>query len=127
MGGVDLVVPVRADEKGMPDVGMGDEMLDQVERSCIQPLQVVEKKGEWMFLARKHTDKGAKHRLEPGFRILGGELWHGRLLADYQFQFGNEIHQELAVRTDRIAERVAPARDLRLISAENLTDQGLKR
>jgi hypothetical protein len=79
-----------------------------------------------MFLARKYTEKGPEHREEPVFRILGGKLRHGRLLADYQFQFGNEIDQELAVRTDRLAERVAPARDLRLIAAENLADQGLK-
>ncbi len=30
MRGDDLVIPVGADEKEMPDVGMNDEMLDQV-------------------------------------------------------------------------------------------------
>ena len=126
MGGADLVVPVGADEQEVPDVGMDDDMLDQFERGCIEPLHVVEKERERMFLARNYTEKGPEHRQEPVFRILGGELRHGRLLADYQFQFGNEIDQELAVRTDRIAERGAPAHDLCLIAAENLADQGLK-
>ena len=41
--GTDLIVPVGANQQQMPHLGMRGQMLDEVERRGIQPLQIIEK------------------------------------------------------------------------------------
>ena len=43
MVGVDLVVPVGADQQQMSNVRLGHQVLKQIERRRVQPLQIVEK------------------------------------------------------------------------------------
>ncbi len=60
MGGIDLVVPVGADQHQVPHVGLGQQILHQIERCRIEPLQVVEEQGERM-LPREYTDESPEH------------------------------------------------------------------
>jgi hypothetical protein len=41
VGGIDLVVPIRADEQQVLQIGLGQQVFEQIERGCVQPLQVV--------------------------------------------------------------------------------------
>ena len=42
MGGADFVVAVGADQHQMPHVRMGQQILHQIQRRSVQPLQIVE-------------------------------------------------------------------------------------
>ena len=39
MGGIDLVVPIGADEQQVLHVGLGQQIFEQIERRRVQPLQ----------------------------------------------------------------------------------------
>jgi hypothetical protein len=56
----DFVVPVRSDQQQAPHVRMRDQVLDEVERGCIQPLQIVEEQRERVLLAREHPEETRK-------------------------------------------------------------------
>ena len=56
MGGIDLVVPVGADQQQVLHVPLGQQVLNQVERGRVEPLQVVEKQRQRMLRSREHTD-----------------------------------------------------------------------
>src|SRR6202163_243543 len=60
----DLVVPVGADQQQMPHLGVRDQMLEKIERCCIQPLQIIEEQRERMFLVREHYEEAAEYHLE---------------------------------------------------------------
>src|SRR5258706_6938300 len=54
VGRTDLVVPVGSDQKQMPHFRMRDQMLEEIERCGVQPLQIVEEQRERVLLAREH-------------------------------------------------------------------------
>ena len=49
MAGVDLVVPIGADEQQVSQVCLGQKILDEVERRRVQPLKIVEEERQRMF------------------------------------------------------------------------------
>ena len=54
---VDLVVPVCADEEEVLRFGLHQDVLQQIERSPIEPLQIVEEQRQRMLGLREHTDQ----------------------------------------------------------------------
>ena len=68
--GTDLVVPVGADQQQVPHVRVRDQMLEEVERRCIQPLQIIEEQRERVLLAREHPEEAPEHHLEAVLRVL---------------------------------------------------------
>ena len=68
--GIDLVVPVGTDQQQMPHFRVRHQMLKQVERCCVQPLQIVEEQRERMLLAREHAEEAPEHHLEAILRVL---------------------------------------------------------
>src|ERR1700722_10631662 len=97
MGGINLVVSVGADQQQMLRVRLGQKVLDQIERCRVEPLQIIEEQGQRMFPC-EYADKSSEHQLEPALRILWRKLGDRRLFSYDEFQFGNQIHNELAVR-----------------------------
>ena len=91
--GTDLVVPVGADQQQVPHVRVRDQMLEEVERCCIQPLQIVEEQRERVLLPREHAEEAPEHQLEAVLRVLRRQVRDRRLRADDEFQLGNEIHR----------------------------------
>ncbi len=53
MQGVHLVVPIGADDEHVSHVRMGQDVLEQMERGHIDPLQVVEEERERMLRPRE--------------------------------------------------------------------------
>ena len=121
--GSDLVVPVGPDQQQMPHLRMRDQVLDEVERRRVQPLQIIEEQRERMLLAREHAEEAAKHQLEAILGILRRQVGDRRLCSDHQFQLGNEIDDELAVRAQRLAQGVPPLAKLHLALAEKRPHQ----
>ena len=58
VSGTDLVVPVGADQQQVPHLRVRDQMLEEVERCRIQPLQIVEEQRERMLRSRR-TRRGS--------------------------------------------------------------------
>ena len=70
MRGTDLVVPIGADQQQVPHVRVRDQMLEQVERRRVQPLQIIEKQRERMFRPSEDTEEPPEHQLEARLRGL---------------------------------------------------------
>ena len=41
MGGIDFVVPVGADQQQIPHIGLAQQILEQIKRGRVEPLQIV--------------------------------------------------------------------------------------
>src|SRR5262245_28467439 len=99
MGGVDFVVPVGADHNQVPHIWLGQQILKQIERCCVEPLQIVEEKSERMLRPREDADESPEDQLKPALPVL---WWKNRdrwLFADDVRQFGDQIHNQQSVRT----------------------------
>ena len=101
-------------------------MLEEVERRCVYPLQIVEEQCERMLFPRKNTQEAPEDQKETMLRILGRQIRDRRLLADHQLQFGNQVHDELPILTQRLAQPVPPAAELRVTLDQQRTDKALK-
>ena len=99
MGGIDFVVPVGADQHQVLHIRPGQQILEQIERRRVEPLQIVEEQGQRMFRPREYADESPEHQLEAALRVLWRKLRDRRLFSDDELQFGDQIHHELSVRT----------------------------
>src|SRR6266436_7920145 len=70
MHGIDLVVPIGADQHEMLHIRSGQEILQQVERRGVEPLQVVEEQCERVLRPSEYADKPPENQLETPSRIL---------------------------------------------------------
>ena len=70
MGGIDFVVPIGADHQQVPHIRPGQQILEQVERRRIEPLQIVEEQGERMFRPGEDADEAPEHELKTPLRVL---------------------------------------------------------
>src|ERR1700675_606037 len=126
-GGSDLVVPVRPDQKQVLNLRMRDQVLDEIERRGIQPLQIVEEQRERMFLAREHAQEAPENHLEAVLRVLWWQIWNRRLFPDHKLEFRNEIDDQLTIWTERLEQAVPPPAERLLVLGEERADQGLER
>ena len=85
-------------------------MLEEAERRRIQPLQIVEEQRERALLGREDAEEAPENHLEAVPRVLRRQVRDRRLCSDHELQLGNEVHHELTVRTERIAQSVTPPR-----------------
>src|ERR1700740_1926426 len=110
----------------MPHFRVRNQMLDEVERCCIQPLQIVEEQRERVLLACEHPKEAPEHHLESVLRVLRRQDRDRWLCPNDEFQLGHEIDDELPVRAQRLAERVAPPAKLGLALSEERADEALE-
>src|SRR6266478_5659612 len=125
----DLAVAVGADDEKMPDLHVRDDVLEQVEGRRVEPLQVVEEQHERMLLRGDDAEDPSEHHLESVPRLLRRELRYGRLLADDELDFRNEVRNQLPVRAERASDGIAPPTELGVALAQDRTDdapQGLR-
>ncbi len=99
--GADLVVPVGPDQQQMAHLRVRDEVLEEVERRCIKPLQIVKEQGERVLLAREHPEEAPEHHLEAALHVLRRQVRDRRLFSDHELQLGNEVHDELSIWAQR--------------------------
>src|ERR1700689_1930238 len=126
VGGSDLVVPVRSDQKQMLNLRMRDQVLDEIERRGIQPLQIVEEQRERMLLAREHAQEAPENHLEAVLRVLWWQIWNRRLFPDHKLEFRNEIDDQLTIWTESLEQAVPPPAQRLLVLGEERADQGLE-
>src|ERR1700680_4463744 len=121
-----LVIPVGSDQHQVPHVRIGNEVLQEFKRCCIQPLQIIKKEGERMFWPGECSEETPEHQLETVLRILRRQVRNGRLFANDEFHLWDEIGDELALCTQWFLKSVPPTGQLRFTLDEDLTDQSLE-
>src|ERR1700743_161498 len=98
MLGIDLIVTIGPDQQQMPQIGGGQQVLDEIQGRDIQPLQVVEEERERMAWPSEDADEAPYHKLKAPRRIRRRAPRALRLVADRPLQCGDEIDHELAER-----------------------------
>ena len=125
--GADLVVPVGPDQQQMLHLRVRDQVLDEVERRGIQPLQIIKEQRERMFLAREHAEEAPENHLEAVLRILWRQIGDRRLFPDHEFQLGDEVDDQAAIRAQGLPQRASPLAELDLAFAQDMANQTLER
>src|SRR6202043_4232693 len=73
----DLVVSIGPDQKQMSHLRVRDQVLEEVERRSIKPLQIVEEQREWGLLPREYAEKPPEYHLEAVLRFVRREVRNG--------------------------------------------------
>src|ERR1700688_4260035 len=116
--GTDLVVSIGPDQKQVPHLRVRDQVLEEVERRCIKPLQIVEEQREWVLLPREYAEKPPENHLKAVLRVLRRQLRNWWLFPNHKLQHGNEVDDKLTVRAQRLAQSAPPPAKLRLALAQ---------
>src|SRR5262245_33772802 len=112
MGGIDFVVPVGADQEQVLHIRPGQQIIEQIERCRIEPLQVVKEEGQRMFRPREYADKSPKHQLESALRVLWRKIRDWWLFSNDELQSRHQIHDEQSVRIQCLMKGVPPVAQL---------------
>src|SRR5262249_52492428 len=86
----DFVITVSADEEKIAEIGPAQQVFEQVERRCVEPLQVIEEQRQGMFRPSEDPDKLPKHHLKTPLRVLWWKFRYRRRLSYNVLHFGNE-------------------------------------
>ena len=117
MGGIDLVVPICADQHQVLHIRTGSKILEQIERRRVEPLQIVEEQRQRMFRPREHSDKSPKDELESTLALCGGSSGTGGCSPMMSFNSGTRstmsFRSDPAPREARRAKAPAPLRSCR--------------
>src|SRR5690348_2489934 len=100
MRGTDFVVPVGADDKEVFNFGMSEDVFDEAYRRGVEPLEVIQKKRQWVFFLSKHAQKPSEDRLKPVLCFLRWELRNRLLLTNDKFELRDKADDKLSVRPD---------------------------
>src|SRR3984893_5056054 len=97
--GADLVVPGGPDQKHVPHLRVRDQVLEEVERRCIKPLQIVEEQRERVLLPREYAEKAPENHLEAVLRFVRRQVRDRWLPPDNKLQRRNQVNNKLSVRS----------------------------
>ena len=103
--GSDLVVPVGPKQKQVPHLRVRDQVLEEVQRRGIKPLQIVEKQRERVLRSCEYAEEAPEDQLEAALRVLWRKNWDRRLFSYDKPQFRNQVHNEQSVRGLVLDER----------------------
>src|ERR1700730_8977727 len=124
--GSDLVVSIGPDQQQVPHLRVRDQVLEEVERRSIKPLQIVEKQRERVLLPREYAEKPPENHLKAVLRFVRRQVRDRWLSPDHKLQRGNEVDDELSVRAQRLAQGAPPPAKLRLALAQKRAHKALE-
>src|SRR6202045_1376623 len=119
--GTDLVVSIGPDQKQVPHLRVRDQVLEEVERRCIKPLQIVQEQRERVLLPREYPEKPSENPLKTVLRFVWWQVRDRWLFSDHKLQRGNEVDDKLTVWAQRLAQGAQPPAKLRLALAQKRT------
>src|SRR3984893_10293936 len=99
MRGPDLVVSIGPDQKQVSHLRVRDQVLEEVERRCIKPLQIVEEQRERVLLPREYAEKAPENHLEAVLRFVRRQVRNRWLPPDNKLQRRNQVNNKLSVRS----------------------------
>src|SRR6266850_1417614 len=94
MGGIDFVIPVSPDQHQMLHVRLGQQILQQVQRCRVEPLQIVEEQRQRVLWPGEHGEKAPQNQLKAALRVMGRQLRDRRLVADDKLQLRNQVYDK---------------------------------
>jgi hypothetical protein len=74
MAGINFVVPVGANQHQVSHIRLGQEILEQIERCRVKPLQVVEEESKRMLRSCEYAEESPEDQLEAALRVLRRKL-----------------------------------------------------
>src|SRR6266576_180230 len=89
--------------RSVPQCRVRDQVLEEVERCCIQPLQIIEEQRERVLVASEHPEEAPENHLEAVLRILRRQVRDRSLLSNHKLQLGDEVDDELTIRAQGLA------------------------
>ena len=95
---INFVIAVRADEQQMMAVWIRDDRLDEMQGRNVGPLQIVEEDDKRMLRLRECGTERLKDPVEPVLVFRGTNGRHGRLRADQELHFRDDVDDNLATR-----------------------------
>src|ERR1700692_4729976 len=104
-----------------------DQMLEEIERRRVEPLQIVEDQRERMFRPCEYRDEAPEDQLESILSVLRWKIRHRWLRADYKFQFRDKVNNEQPVWAQRLLKMLAPTLELGLALTQQPPDAALER
>jgi len=122
--GADFIVAKCADDQKVADIGVRYDVLQQLEGRGVEPLEIVQKDDERMLRSSEYAQKGSEYHVKTCLGFRGWKLHNRRLSTDDELELGDEVHNELPIRANRLMYRVSPTLNLRLAFAQDLASQG---
>src|SRR5262249_41051153 len=98
MRGCDFGVPVGADQQQVLHIRLRQEILEQIERCCVEPLQIIEEQSERMVRPCEYANEPPENQLKAPLRVLQWKIRDWWRFSDDKLQFRDEIHHEPSVR-----------------------------
>src|SRR6202051_4244627 len=126
VSGTDLVVPVDRAQQQVPHFRVRNQMLKEVERCCVQPLQIIEEQSERVLLAGKRPEEAAENHLEAVLGVLRRKVPDRWLFPNHELQLGNQVDDELTIRAEHLAQGFPPAAKLLLALGKERADEALE-
>jgi hypothetical protein len=106
----------------VPHVRISNQVFEEFEGCGVQPLQIVEEQRKRVLRPSERAEESPEHQLEAVLRILRRQVWNGWLFPDDELDLGDEVDDELTIRTQGFQKSVPPLADLRFALDEDLTD-----
>src|SRR5689334_2651080 len=103
-----------------------EEVLHQVQRRRVEPLQVVEEEREWMLWPGECVDESTKDQMEPRLRVARRKFWYRRLLSDNHLQLRHQTDHQLSIRIQRLMKDMTPLAQLLFGLAQKWPYEALK-
>src|SRR4051794_3898198 len=74
MNGSDFIIAIGTDQQEVTQFRARQQILQQIERCRIEPLQIIEEQRQRMFGAGKYAEEAPEHQLEAVVRLLLRQL-----------------------------------------------------
>src|ERR1700688_213108 len=110
----------------MLHVRLGQQILQQLQRCRVEPLQIVEKQRQRVLRPGEHGEKAPENQLKAALRVMGRQLRDRRVVPDDELQLRNQVYDKPPVRAQRVQKGVAPTAELGVAFAEQRPDEALK-
>ncbi len=95
----DLFPAASANKQEITQIVAGHQILEQTQRSGICPLQIVQEDAERVLLFGKQVYESTNDGIEAVLRLIRRHRSHGRLRADDQLNFRDQLDNDLGICT----------------------------
>src|SRR5882724_9124902 len=107
----------------MPDLRLGQHVLQQVRSRRVEPLQIIQEQHEWLSRLYEHAQETPEHPSEAVRDVLGWDLRGEWLRADDQLELRNQADNELGIFAQRRLHALAPPEHFPIRAAQELSDE----
>src|SRR5581483_3457147 len=123
---VSFVVPIGTHHQQVAQVGLDHQIFEEIEGCRIRPMQIIEKKYQWMFRLGECADEAPQGDLEQSAGLLRRKIGSRRLLTNDELELGYERRHEPPMCPQCLTQSAPPDFQPDLALAHQAADQSLK-